>query len=351
MAPKKTSRTQFDLSSKNQFVGAMQATGDLTKSANLVGMNTSTASRLWKKFQKTGTCKNLPRSGRPAKLKDRAKRAMVRDTLKNRRKPFQEIGHRAAENVSESTVRRVLDEQGFHRRVARKVPFLTQAQKHKRLRWAQEFADIDEKEWINLMPSDECMIEIDDGKGRVYITRRPREEYNENCVVPKMKQSNIKSMVWASVMLGKKGPIVALEYPGGKGGGMNKERYISQVLDAHVKPFYDQVEKERPGVVFQQDGAPSHTAKLTKKWFTDNEVVLFPHPPNSPDLNPIEPVWHELKKIIRARPHLPSSTAQLISAIHEAWDQLPQEDIDKHIRTMPERVQAVLKAKGGHTRF
>ena len=96
--------------------------------------------------------KNLPRLGRPAKLKDHAKRAMVQDTLKNRIKPFQEIGHQAAENVSESTVRRALDEQGFHRRVARKVPFLTQAQKRKRLQWAQEFVDIDEKEWINLMP-------------------------------------------------------------------------------------------------------------------------------------------------------------------------------------------------------
>ena len=56
--------------------------------------------------------KNLPRLGRPAKLKDHAKRAMVQDTLKNRIKPFQEIGHQAAENVSESTVRRALDEQG-----------------------------------------------------------------------------------------------------------------------------------------------------------------------------------------------------------------------------------------------
>ena len=82
---------------------------------------------------KTGTCKNLLSSGCPAKLKDHAKHAMVRDTLKNQRKLFQEIGHQAAENVSESTVRRVLDEQGFHRRIARKVPFLTQVQKCKRL--------------------------------------------------------------------------------------------------------------------------------------------------------------------------------------------------------------------------
>ena len=242
----------------------------------------------------------------------------------------------------------MLEEQGYHRRIAQKVPFLTQAQKWKRLEWAKEFEGVDGKEWMNLMSSDECMVKLD-GKGQVHITHCPREEFDENCVIPKMKQSNIKAMIWAAVMLGKKGLIVVLEYPGGNGGVMNKERYISQVLNAHHKGFYDQMELERPGVVFQQDSAPSHTARLTKTWFTNNGIALFPHPSNSPDLNPIKPVWHELKKLIRAQPHLPSSISQLISAIHNAWDQLPQEDIDKHIRSMPERVQAVLKAKGSHT--
>ena len=52
------------------------------------------------------------------------------------------------------------------------------------------------------------------------------EKNSMNCVIPKMKQSNIKAMVWAAVMLGKKAPLVVLEYPGGKGGGMKTERYI-----------------------------------------------------------------------------------------------------------------------------
>jgi len=35
-----------------------------------------------------------------------------------------------------------------------------------------------------------------------------------------------------------------LEYPGAKGGGMNTERYISQVLEPYLAPFYHQMEKE-----------------------------------------------------------------------------------------------------------
>jgi len=111
------------------------------------------------------------------------------------------------------------------------------------------------------------------------------------------------------------------------------------------------MERERPGIVFQQDGAPSHTAKVMKKWLADYGIDLFPHPPNSPDLNPIEPLWHDLKTIIRAAPHLPTTIPKLIKAIRDAWEKLPISDIDKHIKTMPDRVQAVLAAKGGHTRF
>ena len=74
----------------------------------------------------------------------------------------------------------------------------------------------------------------------------------------------------------ERGPIVVLEYPGERGGGMNKEQHISQVLNAHLKGFYNQMELERSGVFFQQDIAPSYTAKLMKTWFTNNEVAPCP---------------------------------------------------------------------------
>lgn len=93
-------------------------------------------------------------------------------------------------------------------------------------------------------------------------------------------------------------PLVVLEYPGGKGGGMNTDWYISQVLEPYLLPFYQEVGRNRPGIVVQQDGALSHSAKATKKWLSNYDIDLFPYPPNSPDLNTIEPLWHDLKTII-----------------------------------------------------
>ena len=42
---------------------------------------------------------------------------------------------------------------------------------------------------------DVCMVEID-GKGQVHVTNHhPREEFDEDCVTLKMKQSNIKALI------------------------------------------------------------------------------------------------------------------------------------------------------------
>jgi hypothetical protein len=41
----------------------------------------------------------------------------------------------------------------------------------------------------------------------------------------------------------------------------------------------------------------------------------------------------------------------LKSAVCAAWDQLDVADIDKYISSMPDRVDAIFWAKGGHTCF
>ena len=50
---------------------------------------------------------------------------------------------------------------------------------------------------------------------------------------------------------------------------------------------------------------------------------------------------------------IPSATSvdDLRCAIQNAWNALPIEAIDHQIDQMPDRVWAVLKEKGGHTRF
>jgi transposase len=152
-------------------------------------------------------------------------------------------------------------------------------------------------------------------------------------------------------MDGRRGPLVVLEYPGGRGGGMNSKRYQEQVLEGVLKDFYNEMKATRGRVIFQQDGTSSHTSISTTTWFSRENIPLLFHSPNSPDLNPIKPVWHELKKLLCALPSPPSTIEQLRAAILEAWNALRVKDINKYVKSMSDRVEAVAKAKGGHTKY
>ena len=99
--------------------------------------------------------------------------------------------------------------------------------------------------------------------------------------------------------------------------------------------------------IFQHDGAPCHTSKLVSKWLHENGIeVLGPWPGNSPDLNPIENCWNYLKdRVARLKP---VSIDDLQHKIKMVWTQdITPEYLKKLIHSMPNRLQACLKANGG----
>lgn len=112
------------------------------------------------------------------------------------------------------------------------------------------------------------------------------------------------------------------------------------------------VGKERGlDILVVKDGAPPHQWKAAQYARNQHSIHQLPHPPNSPDLNPIEPVWFLLKKRISEMPKSRNSLDELWKAVRLAWDTITVKDINKHTGKMDARVLAVLGAKGLHTRF
>ena len=324
-------RSQYDSPLKNQVVGYIRGGKKIREAASLFKVPLSTAGLWWSNYRKRGTTHNLPRSGRPHKLSPRGKRLLVLEARKHRQLTLQMLGRSVTPQVSGNTARRILGEAGYHRRVARHKFYLKKEHIYLRLKWARKYQAWRLNHWEHIIWSDECYIFIGDTRGTVYVTRRPDEVLDDDCTIKTFAQSPIRVMIWACFAYGYKGPLVVLDYPGGPGGGMNSERYVEQVLSEKLKHFYNSVKQHRRYSAFQQDGARCHTSKMTMQWLSKNKIKLFPHPASSPDLNPIENLWHTLKQHVRSRAHTPTSSLELQQAVKEAWDSITIDEIN-HLR-------------------
>ena len=262
-----SSYSHLDTPTKNRIVGYAQATGNAAEAGRKENVNPRTAQRICKHFAETGSTARKKGSGPPTKVTDYDKREIVRTARKNRRMALGQLRNQVAADISTSTVRRVLDSEGYHRRVARRVPYLTRKHKQARLAWAKKNKGMSHEDWGRIIFSDECYVYLGNKQGHIYVTRRADEELLDECLVPTFKQSSVRVMIWGCIIEGEKGPLVVLEYPEGKGGGMNSTRYQNQVLDSVLTPFYTRMKLQKGDIQFQQDGAASHRSKSTLQWF------------------------------------------------------------------------------------
>ncbi|GFV77712.1 DDE_3 domain-containing protein [Trichonephila clavipes] len=124
-------------------------------------------------------------------------------------------------------------------------------------------------------------------------------------------------------------------------GALTGQHYVDDILRLHVGPFLNGL----PGVIFQQDNARTHTARVAHAFLRHFQTL--PWPVCFPDLSPLEHVWDQLKR------QMPSChpVHDLELAVEDFWAHLPQDNIRCLINSMPDRVEACITAGGGPTRY
>jgi len=138
-----------------------------------------------------------------------------------------------------------------------------------------------------------------------------------------------------------------------KGNSMTMKYYSEVILPQYISALHSLRIKFNIEPIFQQDNDSSHGTRgqaesIITKQLQEAQIELLLHPPNSPDLSPIEACWNILKN--RIRQYRFSSIAQLKDALQTEWKKITITDVRKRIQEMPSRCKTLLKTGGDRIR-
>lgn len=313
--------------------------------ADAVGRTHSTVQKIINKWKYEGTLKNRGGRGRKRILSAADERAFVRNLQRNPKTSLPKLAKEVADTigkpVSTSTLRRVAHKNNLRGRVARKKPFISKVNMQKRLEFAKAYINKPKEFWNNVLFTDETKINLFGPDGGQKVWRKPRTELLVQNLVPTVKHGGGNQMLWGSMAASGPGTMEFIDTT------MDKMGYLN-ILKRNLKPSVEKLGLSRD-YYFQQDNDPKHTSHVVREWLLYNAPKQLKTPPQSPDLNPIEHLWWEVKN--RLKNKNPRNKAELRTAIKEIWDSIPASVTRNLVESMPRRLQAVLDAKGGHTKY
>ena len=286
--------------------------------------------------------------GQPTKLKPTDKHRLVRmitsGKVDSATQVTQELRDISNVDVSTETVRRALKESGLKAVTKKKKPRLLPRHIRQRLDFARKYQHWTVEDWKRVVWSDETKINRLGSDGREWVWKTPGGVMTEQHIKGTVKFGGGSLMMW--------GCMTALEvgYACRIDGRMDAELYTNILGDEFLQSLeYYGMDVNK--IIFQQDNDPKHTSHTAQKWFENNGVEVLDWSAQSPDLNPIEHLWQHLKRQLAKYENSPVSIYELWERVETEWNNIPPQICLDLIASMPRRVDAVLKAKGGYTKY
>jgi len=236
--------------------------------------------------------------------------------------------------ASARTVRRRLNEVGLYGRVQQEEHAYSDATLLSRIAFAEGYSRWTEDDWTRVVFSDETHFYLGH-HGREYV-QRPVGAALDPKYTLKTERLKGKVSLWGCICAGGLGHAELYV------DSLDARRYqsilaLNLVSSAHQ--FWP-----RGQWWFQQDNWTVHTADTSQAWFHNHGIDLIDWPAWSPDLNPIENVWSDLKRRVYA--HHPQTMEELENWIGVEWQATDMKFISHICRSMPHRLQLLLDNHG-----
>lgn len=311
----------------------------------IVNRSRATVQSVIRRFTNRDTTVSKRRNGRPRKLGKMENQFIKRLVRAKPDLHLREIKAQLKEHfgvqIHRSTICRALHHMKLKSCVALKKPYISETNRKKRLMFAKLYEPKTIDFWKKCLFSDESKFNICGNDGTKRVWRRPGEQYRPKHLCATVKHGGGSVFVWGCMSASGVGELKFIKEI------MNKYVYLNILKDNLQKS--DEKLNLVPDYYFQQDNDPKHTAYIVRQWLLFHTLHLLVTPPQSPDINPIEHLWAHLKTQLRR--HDIRNKQQLEKMLLEEWNKISPIVTEKLVYSMPRRLKAIIRAKGGPTKY
>ena len=279
------------------------------------------------------------RGGRPKKLNDRDMRALRRALRQTSGLSTARLKEETGVEVHRETVRRAIKSAGLKYLKRLQRPALKVVHKNRRLEFGRQH-QLWNDEWRSVLFSDEKKFNLDGPDGVQYYWHdpaTPKEIYS------KRASGGGGLMVWGAVGYSGKMELTFID------NRLNGAGYVALLRDANLLAEGTRI--CGPAFKFQQDNAPIHASRVTRRFLDEQGIEVLPWPANSPDLNIIENVWGWMAKKVYENGKQYATVGELRDAIIRCWNEIPNNLLHRLVESMPDRIFQVINANGGATKY
>ncbi|GFW33993.1 transposable element Tcb1 transposase [Trichonephila clavipes] len=245
--------------------------------------------------------------------------------------------------VSWQTVYRRLEHIGLYaRRPVRCVP-LTATHCRLRLTWSREHALWTPQQWSCVMFSDESRFSLQSDFRRTLKWREPGTHYHPENTIERHRYGGAGWLAFGEELFFSSRECLHVQNV-----TMTCHIYRDVILEQHVRLFRGAMGAE---FLFIDDNARLHHANIVDECLPSEDITRMDWPAYSPNLNAIEHVWDMLAGRIATRQPPPTCLLELRWAYLDEWCNIPQNQIDNLILSMPRRCKACIPSSGRHTPY
>ena len=262
-------------------------------------------------------------------------------------------------NISDLTVRRLLNREGYRYQQTRKKGLMTETDLKKRV----AFARIMKSSYPNTFWTEDVSFYLD-GTSFVFKSnpcdqarcskskawRKRSEGLSPLCTAKGKKEGSGGKVAHFIVAIAyKKGVVLCEQY---------EETFTGSYFASFIKRHFPDtflISANPETKLFVQDGDPRQNSAPARKAMTDIGAHCFSIPPRSPDINPIENFFHLIQKQLNRdaiqNKITRQSFRQFSDRIKETMMTYPKETIDKTIESMDRRMSLIIKSKGKRLKY